>query len=168
MKHSSLIFVGGFTLIFGFFAAESYDADAEALRTADIRASQQQADLIAEAGCYMASHAAAISAFGTTTTAMNGGTLTYTVTQPSSTPSYSSPDWENISGVWYPLKATAVSTGIFGEITIVKRAVLEKRSVTAAGYLSWRQWVIKRLYTDPYSLADPQTDSLLANSTVRR
>ncbi len=167
MRHSSLIFVGGFTLVFGFFAAESYDADADALRTAEIRASQMQADLIAEAGCYMASHAAAISAWGTTTTAMNGGTLTYTVTKPTSTPALSSPDWENISGVWYPLKATAVCTGKYGEITIVKRAALEKRSVTAAGYLTWRQWVIKRLYTDPYSLADPRTDSLMANS-VRR
>lgn len=166
MKHSSLIFVGGFTLIFGFFAAESYDADAEALRTAEIRASQQQADLIAEAGCYMAAHAAAISAFGTTTVSINGGTLTYSVTTPPTPPSW--PNWEWIGGVWYPLRATAVATGRFGEITIVKRADLEKRSMTAAGSLSWRQWVIKKLYTDPYSLADPTTDPLLANSTVRR
>lgn len=167
MRHSSLIFVGGFTLVFGFFAAESYDADAEALRTAEIRASQMQADLIAEAGCYMASHAAAISAFGTTTTAMNGGSLTYTVTKPSTTPGTAPADWEYISGVWYPLRATAVCTANFGEITIVKRAALEKRSVTAAGSLVWRQWVVRRMYTDPYSLADPKTDSLMANSTRR-
>ncbi|MEK6650999.1 MAG: hypothetical protein AABY75_08480, partial [Bacteroidota bacterium] len=111
-----------------------------------------QADLVAEAGCYVASYAAAISDFGTNATNMNGGTATITVT---------AIGWE---ALWpfYPNRATAVSTATFGEITVVKRAVLEKRS---SG--SWKQWVIRRMYTDPYTLADPTTDSTLANSTRR-
>lgn len=159
MKHSSLIFVGGFTLVFGFFAAESYDADAEALRTAEIRASQMQADLIANAGCYLATYYMATPSiwdgWSVTNRAVNGGRMSYTITITAT------------DGFGNPTKALVVSTGKIGEVTIRKRAELVKGASGRGKYSSWNQWTINRLYTDPYTLADPAIDSSLANSVFR-
>jgi hypothetical protein len=160
MKHSSLIFVGGFTLVFGFFAAESYDADADALRTAEIRASQLQADLIANAGCYLATYYMATPSiwdgWSVTNRAMNGGRMSYVITVTHT----------DLSGA--PIRAKVVSTGTIGEITIVKRAELI-RGVSGRGtYVNWDQWQINKIYTDPYSLADPTLDPTVANSTSRQ
>ena len=159
MKHSSLIFVGGFTLVFGFFAAESYDADADALRTAEIRASQMQADLIANAGCYLATYYMATPSMwdGWTVSnrSVNGGKMSYTI---------------SITGVdeyGNPSKANVVSTGKIGEVTVIKRAELVRGASGRGKYKNWDQWTINKIYTDPYTLADPVTDPTLANSTVR-
>ena len=159
MKHSSLIFVGGFTLVFGFFAAESYDADAEALRTAEIRASQMQADLIANAGCYLATYYMATPSiwdgWSVTNRAVNGGRMSYTITVTAT------------DGDGKPTKAMVVSTGQIGEVTIRKRAELVKGVSGRKKYYNWAQWTINKMYTDPYTLADPAIDSTLANSMLR-
>ncbi|MCU0453575.1 MAG: hypothetical protein MUE68_07930 [Bacteroidetes bacterium] len=159
MKHSSLIFVGGFTLVFGFFAAESYDADADALRTAEIRASQLQADLIANAGCYLATYYMATPSFwdgwSVTDRAMNGGRMSYTITITAT------------DGFGNPRRAVVVSRGTIGEVTVVKRAELVKGVSGRGKFKDWDQWTINKLYTDPYSLADPRTDPTIANSTSR-
>lgn len=159
MRHSSLIFVGGFTLVFGFFAAESYDADAEALRTAEIRASQLQADLIANAGCYLATYYMATPSiwdgWSVSNRTVNGGRMSYTITITA------------VDGSGNPTRATVASTGTIGEITVVKRAELVKGVSGRGSYAYWNQWTINKLYTDPYSLADPTTDPTIANSTAR-
>ena len=159
MRHSSLIFVGGFTLIFGFFAAESYDADAEALRTAEIRASQMQADLIANAGCYLATYYLATPSiwdgWSVMDRAVNGGKMSYTIT---------------ITAVDYygnPRKANLVCTGTIGEVTVRKRAELVKGTTARGKYKDWNQWTINKMFTEAYTLADPRIDSTLANSMPR-
>ena len=159
MRHSSLIFVGGFTLVFGFFAAESYDADADALRTAEIRASQLQADLIANAGCYLATYYMATPSlwdgWSVNNRAMNGGWMSYTISI-IATDAYGN-----------PTRANVVSTGRIGEVSIIKRAELVKGVSGRGSYVYWNQWTINKMYTDPYSLADPLTDPTVASSTSR-
>ena len=143
MNNSSVIFVGGFTIVFGFFAAQSFNADARTLRTADARASQLQADLIASSGINIAAYwmATPSSSDGISVSdkVVNGGTLDYTITYDSGTD---------------PNTAWVVSVGTLGEISVTKRATLT-RGVTTGG---WYQWSIAKIYTDPYSLSDVLID----------
>ena len=139
MNNSSVIFVGGFTIVFGFFAAQSFNADARALRTADARASQLQADLIASSGIYIAAYhmsSPAVEGSSVTERSVNGGKLDFVITVLSST------------------KVRVVSVGKVGTITVTKVAELTK-GVSGYGTLSsWAQWTISKIYTQPYSLAD--------------
>lgn len=137
MNNSSVIFVGGFTLVFGFFAAQSFNADARALRTADARAALLQADLIASSGVYIAAfHMSSSSGLSVSGRPVNGGTLDFTITTVSSS------------------LVRVVSVGTVGDVTVTKTAELTK-GVSGSGTLSsWAQWTISKIYTEPYSLSD--------------
>ena len=139
MNNSSVIFVGGFTIVFGFFAAQSFNADARALRTADARASQLQADLIASSGVYIAAYhmsSPAVEGSSVTDRPVNGGTLSFVITVLSSS------------------SVRVVSTGTVLGVSVTKTAMLSK-GVSGSGTLSsWAQWNVSKIYTQPYSLSD--------------
>ncbi len=139
MNNSSVIFVGGFTIVFGFFAAQSFNADARALRTADARASLLQADLIASSGVYIAAYhmsSPAVEGSSVSGRPVNGGTLSFNITVVSSS------------------LVRVVSVGTVGDVSVTKRAELRK-GVSGSGTLSsWAQWSISKIYTQPYSLSD--------------
>jgi hypothetical protein len=143
MNTSSVIFVGGFTIVFGFFAAQSFDADARALMTADTRASQLQADLIASTGVNLAAYymASPSSSDGTSVTnrAVNGGTLTYTIT------------WPYLGNA---ARAMVVSVGTIGGVSVTKRGLLAQGVSSSLSGGTWSQWTVLSIFTDPYSLSD--------------
>ncbi|OGU74129.1 MAG: hypothetical protein A3H45_07130 [Ignavibacteria bacterium RIFCSPLOWO2_02_FULL_55_14] len=151
MRNSSVIFVGGFTLVFGFFAVQSFNADARALRTADIRAQQLQADLIAMTGCYLSTYYMAtpsdFDGWSKTNKTCNGGKLDYGITVLAT------------DGGGNPTRCMVVSTGKMGSntmgwITVTKRAEIIKGVNGRGKYAKWDQWTIQKVYTDPYTLAD--------------
>lgn len=142
MKSSSIIFVGGFTLIFGFFAAESFKADSRAMQTSDIRASFLQADLIAMSGLYLATYemSQATGSYSRTYSSINGGRLYYKITVLSS------------DGVG-PTVVGIVDTATVGQVKIIKRAQAY-RGVQSWSTWYWYQWTLQNVYTDPYNIAD--------------
>lgn len=143
MKNSSIIFVGGFTLVFGFYANQSFIADSDAIRVADIRAAQMQADLIAMTGCYLGTYYMATptssDGFSVSNRSVNGGRLSYTI----SYNPYTDPN-----------RATIVSVGTVGTVTVTKRAEMVKGVTGRRRLFTWTQWSLNKVFTDPYNIAN--------------
>ena len=140
MRTTSVMLVGVFTLMFGFYANTSRQSDATLLALADGRTAQVQAEMIAQSGTMVAKYYLATPSqtdgWTVTNRAIHSGTMSYAI-------SY------DIYGD--PNNADVTVYGRFGGVTVTQVSHLKRTYYDL--YTGWSQWVVSKSYVVPQAPA---------------